>query len=98
VNCIAPGHIETGITTYDMEPVIRLTQPLQRHGSSRDVANTVLYLASDRSAQVTGVMIPVDGGTTAGPPASQLRELLGGLAGSDKKRGDKKPSGGRHAD
>ena len=34
VNCIAPGHIATGITNYDMGPVIQLTQPLQRHGDA----------------------------------------------------------------
>jgi NAD(P)-dependent dehydrogenase (short-subunit alcohol dehydrogenase family) len=76
VNCIAPGHIPTGITSYDMGPVIRLTQPLQRQGSAHDVAEAVLYLASDRSAQVTGIVLPVDGGTTAGPPAGVLREIL----------------------
>jgi len=76
VNCIAPGHIPTGITNYDMGPVIKLTQPLQRHGSPEDVANAVLYLAGDRSAQVTGIVLPVDGGTVAGPPVSQLRDLM----------------------
>jgi NAD(P)-dependent dehydrogenase (short-subunit alcohol dehydrogenase family) len=76
VNCIAPGHIATGITNYDMGPVIRLTQPLQRQGDPIDVANAVLYLAGDRSAQVTGIVLPVDGGTTAGPPVSQLRDLI----------------------
>jgi NAD(P)-dependent dehydrogenase (short-subunit alcohol dehydrogenase family) len=77
VNAIAPGHIATGITNYDMGPVIRLTQPLQRQGTPEDVANAVLYLASDRSAQVTGIVVPIDGGTTAGPPATQLRDLIG---------------------
>ena len=76
VNCIAPGHIATGITNYDMGPIIRLTQPLQRHGGPEDVANAVLYLAGDRSAQVTGIVLPVDGGTVAGPPVSQLRDLI----------------------
>jgi NAD(P)-dependent dehydrogenase (short-subunit alcohol dehydrogenase family) len=76
VNCLAPGHIQTGITNYDMGPVIRLTQPLQRHGGPEDVADAVLYLAGDRSAQVTGIVLPVDGGTTAGPPVSQLRDLM----------------------
>ena len=76
VNCVAPGHIPTGITNYDMGPVIQLTQPLQRHGSPEDVANAVLYLAGDRSAQVTGIVLPVDGGTVAGPPVSQLRDLM----------------------
>jgi len=76
VNCIAPGHIATAISNYDMGPVIQLTQPLQRHGDPTDVANAVLYLASERSAQVTGIVLPVDGGTTAGPPVSQLRDLM----------------------
>jgi len=74
VNCIAPGHIPTGMTTYDMTQVIRLNQPLQRQGMPIDVANAALYLASERSAQVTGIVLPVDGGTTAGPPLSLLRE------------------------
>jgi NAD(P)-dependent dehydrogenase (short-subunit alcohol dehydrogenase family) len=86
VNCIAPGHIATGITNYDMGPVIQLTQPLQRHGGPEDVANAALYLAGDRSAQVTGIVLPVDGGTTAGPPVTQLRDLLG-IAKGDRDAG-----------
>jgi NAD(P)-dependent dehydrogenase (short-subunit alcohol dehydrogenase family) len=69
VNCIAPGLIPTGITNYDMEPVIRRMQPLRRKGMPADVANAALYLASDRSAQVTGAVLPVDGGTSVGAPA-----------------------------
>jgi NAD(P)-dependent dehydrogenase (short-subunit alcohol dehydrogenase family) len=76
VNCIAPGHIPTEITNYDMEPVIRFTQPFPRVGSVVDVANAVVYFASDLSAQVTGAMIPVDGGTAAGPPPDQMRQLM----------------------
>jgi len=76
VNCIAPAHIATGITNYDMAPVIRSTQPLQRQGQALDVANAVLYLASDRAAQVTGVVLPVDGGTAAGSPPGQLSAML----------------------
>lgn len=74
VNCIAPGHIPTGITNYDMEKVIRRTQPLQRLGSVIDCANAVVYFASELSAQVTGAMIPIDGGTTAGPPPRPIQE------------------------
>jgi NAD(P)-dependent dehydrogenase (short-subunit alcohol dehydrogenase family) len=77
VNCVAPAHIATAITSYDMGPVVRLTQPLQRQGQPEDVAQAVLYLASDRAAQVTGVVLPVDGGTAAGAPPAQLRAVLG---------------------
>lgn len=78
VNCIAPGQIQTGMTSYDMDSVIRYTQPLPRHGSAADVAETVAFLAGDRSAQVTGVLIPIDGGTTAGPPPSLAKMMLQG--------------------
>jgi len=78
VNCIAPGLIPTGMTTYDMEPVIRRMQPLQRKGMPADVANAALYLASDRSAQVTGMVLPVDGGTSVGPPARPREKAAAG--------------------
>ena len=43
-------------------------QPLEREAQPEDVANAVVFLASDRAAQVTGIVMPIDGGTTAGPP------------------------------
>ena len=77
VNCIAPAHIPTAINaSFDQWSIVRAMQPLQRLGSPRDVAEAALFLASDRSAQVTGVVLPVDGGTTAGPrprPVGDLR-------------------------
>ncbi|MEW6273454.1 MAG: SDR family oxidoreductase [Thermodesulfobacteriota bacterium] len=80
VNCIAPGHIRTAMTAYDMDLVARATQPLQRQGTPRDVAEAALYLAGERSAQVTGLVLPVDGGTTVGPPADHLKQILAGPA------------------
>jgi NAD(P)-dependent dehydrogenase (short-subunit alcohol dehydrogenase family) len=77
VNCILPGQIKTAMTTYDMDAVLRFTQPLPRQGTVDDVAEAAVFLASDRSAQITGVVLPVDGGTTAGPPAGQLKLMLG---------------------
>jgi hypothetical protein len=60
-------------------------QPLQRHGQPSDVAEAVLYLVSDRSAQITGIVMPIDGGTSAGPPVTQLRDLMRGVkAGREK--------------
>jgi len=77
VNCIAPAHIATAINTnYDVNQIIKLMQPLQRAGKPGDVAEAVLFLASDRAAQITGTVLPIDGGTTAGPPANQLRTLI----------------------
>ena len=43
--------------------MIRVNQPLQRQGMPIDVAYAALYLASERSAQVTGLVLPVDRGT-----------------------------------
>jgi NAD(P)-dependent dehydrogenase (short-subunit alcohol dehydrogenase family) len=79
VNCIAPGHIPTGITNYDLGPTIEADQPLQRRGSPRDVAEAVLFLAGDRSAQITGIVVPVDGGTVAGRP---VRRTASGSVGT----------------
>jgi NAD(P)-dependent dehydrogenase (short-subunit alcohol dehydrogenase family) len=76
VNCLVPGQIQTAMTTYDMDSVMRFTQPLPRKGQAADVAEAALFLASDRAAQITGVVLPVDGGTTAGPPAGQLKLML----------------------
>jgi NAD(P)-dependent dehydrogenase (short-subunit alcohol dehydrogenase family) len=73
VNCIAPGLIPTGMTSYDLEPVLRRLQPLRRKGTPLDVANAALFLASERSAQVTGLVLPVDGGTSVGAPARPAR-------------------------
>lgn len=77
VNCIVPGQIRTGMTSYDMDSVMKFTQPLPRKGQVTDVANAAVFLASDRSAQITGITLPVDGGTTAGPPVAQLKLMLG---------------------
>ena len=76
VNCLVPGQIRTAMTTYDMDSVRALTQPLNREGRTDDVAEAALFLAGDRSAQITGIVLPVDGGTTAGPPAGQLKLLM----------------------
>jgi len=78
VNCIAPAHIATAINaSYDVGDIVRRMQPLQRVGTPEDVADAVVFLASDRAAQITGVVLPVDGGTTAGPPPAQIRPPKG---------------------
>ena len=90
VNAIAPGHIPTSLNHFPelgltakqllalqkaLDPVYKINQPLKRDGSPRDVANTALFFASERSAQVSGQVIAVDGAVTAGDPIN-LHALL----------------------
>lgn len=77
VNCIAPAHIPTAINaTFDQDAIVRAMQPLQRVGTPADVAAAARFLASDRARQITGVVLPVDGGTTAGPRPRSVQRLL----------------------
>ncbi len=65
VNCVAPGFIETKMTDAmtDAQKEITLSQiPLNRMGSTDDIANAVLFLASDLASYITGQVIVVDGG------------------------------------
>jgi 3-oxoacyl-[acyl-carrier protein] reductase len=64
-NAIAPGFIETEMTAALDEKVVqqwRETIPLKRGGSTLDVANATLFLASDMSAYITGQTLHVCGG------------------------------------
>lgn len=64
-NVVAPGFIETEMTAALDQTVVdgwKATIPLKRAGTPEDVANTVLFLASDLSTYVTGQVIPVCGG------------------------------------
>ncbi len=65
VNTISPGFIETDMTkklTDDQQKTITKSIPLSRLGSSDDVANLVLFLASDKASYITGENINVNGG------------------------------------
>jgi NAD(P)-dependent dehydrogenase (short-subunit alcohol dehydrogenase family) len=55
-----PGHGE------EVKQQLAETIPLGRYGESIDIANLVLFLASDESAFITGAQYPVDGGMAAG--------------------------------
>ncbi|MFN3916266.1 MAG: 3-oxoacyl-[acyl-carrier-protein] reductase [Flavobacteriales bacterium] len=64
-NAIAPGFIETEMTGALDEKVVaqwRESIPLKRGGSTDDVANLAVFLASDMSAYITGQTINVCGG------------------------------------
>jgi len=66
-NVVAPGFIETEMTASlppDTVKQWREAIPLKRGGTVDDVANAVLFLASDLSSYVTGQVLSVDGGMT----------------------------------
>ncbi|MBQ3970566.1 MAG: 3-oxoacyl-[Selenomonadaceae bacterium] len=65
VNSVAPGFIETDMTAVLSDKVKEaMTEeiPLKRAGKPEDVANAVLFLASDNAAYITGQVLHVDGG------------------------------------
>jgi len=69
VNAIAPGFIETNMTkdvlTDDgFNNMVKNNTPLGYVGKTNDIAQAALYLASDDSMYVTGIILPVDGGWT----------------------------------
>jgi len=65
VNAVAPGFIETEMTA-SLSDALKETYlsrvPLRRYGSTSEVANLVVFLASDAAAYITGQTIAVDGG------------------------------------
>ena len=65
-NAIAPGFVETDMTSYLKEgeaaDKYRAGIPLGRFASSEDIANTALFLASDMGSYITGQTISVCGG------------------------------------
>jgi NAD(P)-dependent dehydrogenase (short-subunit alcohol dehydrogenase family) len=78
VNCVAPGMVYTPMVAGRMTPEVREQRRkrslLQTEGSGWDVGQAVAYLASDEARWVTGVILPVDAGATAGNvPSPGLR-------------------------
>lgn len=76
VNTIHPGPVHnrfqadierelTGIVGRDATGFLDELIPLHRHAEPREIARSVLYLASDQSSFVTGATLAVDGGLTA---------------------------------
>lgn len=70
VNCVAPGMVHTPMVAGRMTPETREMRRkrslLQTEGTAWDVGHAVAYLASDEARWVTGVILPVDAGATAG--------------------------------
>jgi NAD(P)-dependent dehydrogenase (short-subunit alcohol dehydrogenase family) len=74
VNAIAPAVIETPVydtfltpeQVKEVLPTFNAFHPLGRNGQVADVAEAMLFLASDQASFITGVVLPVDGGVMAG--------------------------------
>jgi NAD(P)-dependent dehydrogenase (short-subunit alcohol dehydrogenase family) len=75
VNCVCPGDTDTGLLRDEARQLGQAEEdflaqaadrPLRRIGTPEEVAQAVLYLASDRASFVTGTALVVDGGGLAG--------------------------------
>ena len=73
VNAVAPGTINTErVQQLPDEPggleypeVVKAAHPMGRLGEPHEVAEAILFLASDRASFITGAILPVDGGFLA---------------------------------
>lgn len=67
VNAVCPGLVVTGLNANSphLQPMIDMT-PMKRSGRPEDIAELVLFLASDASSFITGEDFVIDGGFTAG--------------------------------
>lgn len=74
VNAVAPAVVETPIyegfmspeEAKEVLPTFDSFHPLGRNGQPQDVARAILFLASEAASWITGAVLPVDGGVTAG--------------------------------
>lgn len=62
VNCITPGIIDTEMNSQFNLEELKEEVPMERIGTPKDIADTVLFLASDRANYITGQVIGVNGG------------------------------------
>lgn len=74
INTVAPAVVETPVYNTFMTdeqvaetlPGFNAFHPIGRNGQPLDVAEAILFLASDKASWITGTVLPVDGGVTAG--------------------------------
>ena len=83
VNCVAPGMVYTPMVySRGMSPAMRAARRerslLKTEGTGWDVGHAVLFLAGDEARWVTGVILPVDAGATAGSGRLPVPPSAGG--------------------
>jgi NAD(P)-dependent dehydrogenase (short-subunit alcohol dehydrogenase family) len=74
INAVAPAVVETPVYNTFLSdeqvkavlPTFNAMHPLGRNGVPADIAEAILFLASDQASWITGAVLPVDGGFTAG--------------------------------
>lgn len=74
INTVAPAVVETPVYNTFMDddqvkavlPTFNAFHPLGRNGQPADVAEAILFMASEQASWITGTVLPVDGGVTAG--------------------------------
>jgi NAD(P)-dependent dehydrogenase (short-subunit alcohol dehydrogenase family) len=99
VNAIAPGSVPTKMGSFSdpslpperaaqleasLNKVWLMSQPIKRRGTPRDIANAALFFASDRSTYVTGQVLGVDGGGSAGDMINRNALLIETRAAFDR--------------
>ncbi|MGN6204278.1 SDR family NAD(P)-dependent oxidoreductase [Humibacter sp.] len=71
INVVAPGTVRTRVWDHQGGPdALAPMYPLGRVGEPADIAAAIAFLASDDASWITGVTLPVDGGSLAGPLAT----------------------------
>ncbi|MGX7678412.1 SDR family NAD(P)-dependent oxidoreductase [Jatrophihabitans sp. DSM 45814] len=81
VNCIQPGAIDTPMLRHSDQDLPAPKIAIARYGRPEEIAEAALYLASDRSSYVTGIDLPVDGGSVSASMVMD-RELFKNPAGA----------------
>jgi 3alpha(or 20beta)-hydroxysteroid dehydrogenase len=81
VNCVCPGSVDTPMMQVESAQaelaLVPYLYPLGRMSTAEEIAALFHYLASDESAIMTGLAIPIDGGYSAGFGLQLIEPLLG---------------------
>jgi NAD(P)-dependent dehydrogenase (short-subunit alcohol dehydrogenase family) len=70
VNCVAPGTTDTGMLTRftgtpENKAALVANVPMERLGHPDEIADAIVFIASDKASYITGTILNVDGGLTA---------------------------------